>query len=250
MLLLEVGLGGRLDATNVIDRPLASIITPVSVDHTKFLGDTVEVIAIEKAGVLKRNVPADHRGADGLVRDVIEACAARVRAPLHISGQDWQAREERGRLVFEDENGLLDLPLPRLPGRHQFENAGAPIATLRALPVLGVTRAHIEAGLQTVEWPARLQRITKGRLLDLLPPESELWLDGGHNPDGGRVVASDDGGSGGEGRPAAGACRGHAQHQGFRGLFRALRRAGGWRTHRADHDKRCGAERGRGGGSG
>lgn len=190
VLILEVGLGGRLDATNVIERPLASIITPVSIDHTKFLGDTVEEIAIEKAGILKKGVPAIIAQQMDSVRDVIEACAARVRAgPLHISMQDWQAREERGRLVFEDENGLLDIPPPRLSGRHQFENAGTAIATLRALPQLGVTAAHIEAGVQNADWPARLQRITRGKLLDMLPPESELWLDGGHNPAGARVVA-------------------------------------------------------------
>jgi dihydrofolate synthase/folylpolyglutamate synthase len=191
VLILEVGLGGRLDATNVVDRPLASIITPVSVDHTKFLGDTVEEIAIEKAGILKKGVPAIISQQLDSVRDVIEACAARVRTgPLHISMQDWQAREERGRLVFEDENGLLDIPPPRLPGRHQFENAGVAIAALRALPQLGVTAAHIEAGVQTVDWPARLQRLTRGKLLDMLPPESELWLDGGHNPAGAQVVAA------------------------------------------------------------
>jgi dihydrofolate synthase / folylpolyglutamate synthase len=190
VLILEVGLGGRLDATNVVERPLASIITPVSVDHTKFLGDTVEEIAIEKAGILKKGVPAIVSQQMDSVRDVIEACAARVRAgPLHISMQDWQAREERGRLVFEDENGLLDIAPPRLPGRHQFENAGVAIATLRALPELGVTTEHIEAGVQNADWPARLQRITRGKLLDMLPPESELWLDGGHNPAGARVVA-------------------------------------------------------------
>jgi dihydrofolate synthase / folylpolyglutamate synthase len=190
VLLLEVGLGGRLDATNVVEHPLASVITPVSVDHTGFLGDTVEQIAIEKAGVLKRGAPAIIAQQTDSVRDVIEACAARVRAPLLISGQDWQAREERGRLVFEDGDGLLDLPLPRLPGRHQHENAGAAIAVLRALPALQVRAQHIETGLQTVQWPARLQRLTTGRLLGLLPEGSELWLDGGHNPDGGRVIAS------------------------------------------------------------
>jgi dihydrofolate synthase / folylpolyglutamate synthase len=190
VLLLEVGLGGRLDATNVIERPLASVITSVSIDHTGFLGDTVEQIAIEKAGVMKRGVPAIISGQSDAVRDLLEVCAARVRAPMLISGQDWQAREERGRFVFEDENGLLDLPLPRLAGRHQHENAGTAIATLRALPELRIGAADIETGLQTVQWPARLQRLTTGTLLDLLPEGAELWLDGGHNPDGGRVVAS------------------------------------------------------------
>ncbi len=191
VLILEVGLGGRLDATNVIDRPLISVITPISVDHTKFLGETVEEIAIEKAGILKKGVPAIFAQQQDSVRDVLEACAGRVRAgPLHISMQDWQAREERGRLVFEDADGLLDLPPPRLIGRHQFENAGTAIAALRALPQLGITSQHIETGIQNADWPARLQRLTRGKLLDLLPAESELWLDGGHNPDGALVIAS------------------------------------------------------------
>lgn len=191
VLILEVGLGGRLDATNVIARPLACVLTPISVDHTKFLGESVEEIAIEKAGILKRGVPAIIAHQSDSVRDVIEACAARVRAgPLAISMQDWQAREERGRLVFEDADGLLDLPAPRLPGRHQFENAGLAIATLRALPQLEVSASAIEQGVQAVDWPARLQRLTRGKLLDMLPAESELWLDGGHNPDGARVIAN------------------------------------------------------------
>ncbi|MGQ4273947.1 bifunctional folylpolyglutamate synthase/dihydrofolate synthase [Terrihabitans sp. B22-R8] len=190
VLLLEVGLGGRLDATNVIDRPLASVITPVSIDHVGFLGDTIEEIAIEKAGVLKRGAPGIIAAQTEAAREVIEVCAARLGVRLVISGQDWQAREERGRLVFEDEDGLLDLPLPRLAGRHQQENAGTAIAVLRALPELGVSAADIEAGLQNVSWPARLQRLTNGTLLDLLPKGSELWLDGGHNPDGGRAVAA------------------------------------------------------------
>lgn len=189
-LLLEVGLGGRLDATNVIDRPALSVITPVSVDHTKFLGETVEEIAIEKAGVLKPGVRAVIAGQTDSVRDVIEASAARVGADLLISGQDWQAREERGRLVFEDGDGLLDLPLPRLRGRHQHENAGTAIAALRALPGVRIPATAIEAGLQNVDWPARMQRLTLGRLFDILPAESELWLDGGHNPEGARVVSA------------------------------------------------------------
>jgi dihydrofolate synthase/folylpolyglutamate synthase len=190
VLLLEVGLGGRLDATNVIERPLASIITPVSIDHTKFLGDTIEAIAFEKAGILKRGVPAiiAHQALEALA--VIERQGPTVGAPLVVSGQDWQAREERGRLVYEDEAGLLDLPLPRLVGRHQHENAGAAIAALRARPELGVPAAAIERGLAQVEWPARMQRFTSGHLLSLLPPESERWLDGGHNPDGGRAAAA------------------------------------------------------------
>ncbi|MFC7053572.1 bifunctional folylpolyglutamate synthase/dihydrofolate synthase [Hansschlegelia quercus] len=190
VLLLEVGLGGRYDATNVVDRPLASVITPVSLDHQKFLGDSLGAIAHEKAGILKSLVPGILSRQEDEALVAIEREAARVGAPLAISGQDWQAREERGRLVFEDGDGLLDLPLPKLVGRHQIENAGAAIATLRALPKLGVTPAAVEAGLSAVDWPARMQRLATGALLALLPEGAELWLDGGHNPDGGRAIAS------------------------------------------------------------
>ncbi|GBD47653.1 folylpolyglutamate synthase [Methylopila sp. Yamaguchi] len=190
VLLLEVGLGGRYDATNVIETALASVITPVSLDHQKFLGDDIAAIAHEKAGVLKSLTPAILARQEEAALIAIEREAARVAAPLSISGQDWQAREERGRLVFEDGDGLLDLPLPRLVGRHQIENAGAAIATLRALPVLKVGADAIEAGLGSVNWPARMQRLATGRLPTLLPEGSELWLDGGHNPDGGRAIAS------------------------------------------------------------
>lgn len=190
LVLLEVGLGGRYDATNVVQKPLASVITPVSLDHQKFLGDSLAAIAHEKAGILKSLVPAVIARQDEEALSAIEREAARVGAPLSISGQDWQAREERGRLVFEDGDGLLDLPLPRLVGRHQIENAGAAIATLRASARLGTQTEAIEAGLGAVDWPARMQRLASGRLPDLLPPASELWLDGGHNPDGGRAVAS------------------------------------------------------------
>lgn len=190
VLLLEVGLGGRLDATNVIDKPLVSIITPVSLDHLDFLGDTLEKIAFEKTGIIKQNVPvvvaAQHR--DALA--VIERQAARLKAPIRIAGENWTATEERGRLVYQDENGLLDLPAPKLFGRHQFENAGLAIAALRAIPDLKLAPAAFEAGIAKAEWPARLQRLSAGRLVDLIPPGAELWLDGGHNPDGGRAIAA------------------------------------------------------------
>ena len=188
ILLLEVGLGGRLDATNVVERPLASVITPVSVDHRDFLGDTIEQIAAEKAGILKHDVPAVIASQVREALAVIERQAGRMKAPLSVAGENWTATEERGRLVYQDNDGLLDLPAPKLYGRHQFENAGAAIAALRVaglkLPV-----AAFEAGMTRVEWPARMQRLAHGRLAALLPPESELWLDGGHNADGGRAVA-------------------------------------------------------------
>ncbi len=188
LLLLEVGLGGRLDATNVIERPLASVITPVSMDHMEFLGDTLEKIAIEKAAILRRGVPAViGRQTEGPLA-VITDRAARIGAPLHVAGQDWVAGEERGRLVYQDGDGLLDLPGPRLFGRHQFDNAGAAIAAIRAAG-LGLSVAAFEQGVVKAEWPARLQRLN-GDLSAIAPAGSELWLDGSHNADGGRITAA------------------------------------------------------------
>src|SRR6185369_3599277 len=189
MLLLEVGLGGRLDATNVIERPLASVVTPVSMDHIEFLGDTIEKIAAEKAGIFRPGVPAVISPQADLVAAVLERHAERARAPLHVSGQQWHCAVEHGRLVYQDEKGLLDMPPPRLFGRHQFDNAGTAIAALRAGGVQLPARA-IEQGLMRAEWPARLQRLTTGKLVSLAPAGAELWLDGGHNADGGRAIAA------------------------------------------------------------
>jgi dihydrofolate synthase/folylpolyglutamate synthase len=184
--LLEVGLGGRLDATNVIARPRLSVITPVSMDHEAYLGDTIAKIAAEKAGIIKRGVPVivGPQHPDGLA--VIEAQAAATGAPLWAFGQHWSAAEDRGRLVFQDENGLLDLPLPNLPGPHQVQNAGAAVAALR---LLGKGEAACEAAVTRADWPARMQRLRRGPLVDMAPGV-ELWLDGGHNPAGGAAVAA------------------------------------------------------------
>ena len=184
--LLEVGLGGRLDATNVVDKPRLTIITPVSLDHQAFLGDTVAAIAGEKAGIIKRGVPVivGPQTEEGLA--VIEARAERLGAPVLAFGQHWHAREEAGRLVFEDERGLLDLPLPNLPGPHQIQNAGAALMALRHL---GCDEAACEAAVTRAEWPARMQRLRRGPLVDMAP-QVELWLDGGHNPAGGEAVAA------------------------------------------------------------
>jgi dihydrofolate synthase/folylpolyglutamate synthase len=187
--LLEVGLGGRLDATNVIQHPLASVITRVSLDHRDFLGDTIAGIAAEKAGILKPDVPAVLAGQSREALGVIERQAARLRAPLKIAGEDWSATEERGRLVYQDNEGLLDLPAPKLYGRHQFENAGTAIAALRAAGLKLPATAY-EAAMVRVDWPARMQRLSHGTLAELVPPDSELWLDGGHNPDGGHAIAA------------------------------------------------------------
>ncbi len=184
--LLEVGLGGRLDATNVIDKPALTVITPVAFDHPQFLGNTVAEIAGEKAGILKRGVACvvGAQAPDGL--DVIEARAEKLGAPLLVRGQHWQVWEERGRLVYQDETGLLDLPPPVLPGAHQFDNAGAAIAGLRHL---GFGEDACTAAVTQAEWPARMQRLTRGPLVDAAPGV-ELWLDGGHNAHCGQAIAA------------------------------------------------------------
>ena len=189
-LLLEVGLGGRLDATNTIERPLACVITPVSMDHTEFLGVTLASIAAEKAAIIKRGVPVISAEQVGEATAVIEAEAKRLRAPLFAAGQQWHVGIERGRLVYQDDRGLMDLPAPRLFGRHQFDNAGLAIATLRAIDAFRISSSAFEAGIVNAEWPARMQRLASGRLVDLAPVGSEVWLDGGHNAEGGRVAAA------------------------------------------------------------
>ena len=184
--LLEVGLGGRLDCTNVVDKPALTIITPVSVDHQQFLGETLPEIAGEKAGIIKRRVPCvvGPQVEEGL--QVIEARAESLCAPIIASGQHWHAREEAGRLVFEDERGLLDLPLPNLPGPHQIENAGAALAALRHL---GFGETAFEAAVSAAEWPARMQRLRNGPLVEAAG-DAEVWLDGGHNPAAGLAIAA------------------------------------------------------------
>lgn len=188
--LLEVGLGGRLDATNVIERPLASVITPIGIDHREFLGDTVMKIAAEKAGIIKKGVPVVCADQMPEVAAVIEQHANRLRAPLHGCGEGWHVNVEHGRLVYQDERGLLDLAAPRLFGRHQFDNAGLAIATLRAIDAFAIDAKAIEAGVASAQWPARMQRLPAGPLVAMGPVDSEVWLDGGHNVDGGRVVAA------------------------------------------------------------
>jgi len=189
VLLLEVGLGGRLDATNVIETPIASVITPIAIDHTDFLGDTIEKIATEKAGIIRRRAPVIIAEQLPDVATVLEREARKRNAPTHSAGQEWHISVERGRLVYQDDRGLMDLAAPRLFGRHQFGNAGLAIATLRALPQFKFDPSVYERGVASAEWPARMQRLTSGKLPPLAPDESELWLDGGHNAEGGRVIA-------------------------------------------------------------
>jgi dihydrofolate synthase/folylpolyglutamate synthase len=184
--LLEVGLGGEFDATNVIDKPALTVITPVSIDHQQYLGETLAEIAVAKAGIIKSGVPCVVGPQEDAAMAVIERKAARMGAPLLVYGQHWQVAEDRGRLVFQDENGLLDLPLPNLPGPHQVQNAGAALMGLRHL---GLGEAACEAAVTRAFWPARMQRLRVGPLVDSAP-KVELWLDGGHNPAGGAAVAA------------------------------------------------------------
>ncbi len=184
--LLEVGLGGRLDATNVVDSPALTVITPVSIDHQQYLGETLAEIAGEKAGILKRGVPCVAGPQEDEALAVIEDKAARLGAPLLAYGQHWHVAEDRGRLIYQDENGLLDLPIPNLPGAHQVQNAGAALAALRHL---GFDEAACEAAVTRAFWPARMQRLRKGPLTEAAP-RAELWLDGGHNPSAGEALAA------------------------------------------------------------
>jgi len=184
--LLEVGLGGRLDATNVVDAPALTIITPVSIDHQQYLGETLAEIAGEKAGILKRGVPCVVGPQQDAALDVIEAQAARLGVPLIAHGQHWHVWEERGRMVYQDETGLLDLPLPNLPGAHQMQNAGAALAALRHL---GADADACETAVTQAYWPARMQRLRHGPLVEAAP-KAEMWLDGGHNPHAGQAVAA------------------------------------------------------------
>ena len=188
-LVLEVGLGGRLDATNVAENIKASVVTTIDYDHQQYLGDTLTLIAHEKAGILKPGVPGVVAVQPDEARDEIERVAQRVGSPLAIANQDWQTYEQQGRLVFQDEAGLLDLPLPHLKGRHQIDNAGNAIATIRSLKDGRIADQHIEQGLKAVQWPARMQRLGRGNLEHFIRPDMELWLDGGHNPSAGRVMS-------------------------------------------------------------
>jgi dihydrofolate synthase/folylpolyglutamate synthase len=189
VVLLETGLGGRLDATNVLDHPTLTAITSISIDHTSFLGETLEEIAGEKAGILKSGSPCVVGRQADIALGVIKMKARAAGAPLLIAGEQWDAYEQHGRLVFQDGRELLDLPLPRLAGGHQIGNAGIAIAAVRALKDIEVTEQQLGKGLCSAVWPARMERLHRGALHELLPPGSEIWLDGGHNPAAGEVLA-------------------------------------------------------------
>jgi dihydrofolate synthase/folylpolyglutamate synthase len=185
---LEVGLGGRGDATNVIARPAACAITSISLDHRELLGDTLELIAAEKAGILKRDVPVAIGAQPDAVTAVLLEAASRIGAPVKLRDHDWAVTPEATGFRYVDVTGPLLLPAPSLPGAHQLDNAGIAIAALGASG-LAIDDKAIAAGIAAAEWPARLQRL-RGRLARTLPPEWELWLDGGHNPGAGEVLGA------------------------------------------------------------
>ena len=182
--LLEVGLGGRLDATNVIDKPLLSIITPISIDHEQFLGNTLTKIAGEKAGIIKRRCPVIVAPQPEEATDVIEATAEQHHAQIIARGQHWHIDTERDGLMFQDETGVVQLPRPNLPGDHQIENAGTAVAALRHL---GFNNEVCEAAVSQAHWPARMQKLNTGPIIDSAP-HAEIWLDGGHNPAAGQAI--------------------------------------------------------------
>ncbi len=186
-LLLEVGLGGDFDSTNVVDHPLGVILTPVDFDHQKWLGYTVAEIASHKAGILKRGAPAviGRQRDEGLA--AIERAAAKLGVTPFVQGRDYDGYAQDGRLVYQDENGLLDLPPPALVGHHQFDNAALAVAAVRHFG-LPVGEAQMAEGLRAVIWPARIQPLA-GKLRDRLPASSELWLDGAHNAHGAAALA-------------------------------------------------------------
>jgi dihydrofolate synthase/folylpolyglutamate synthase len=189
LLLLETGLGGRLDATNVVAKPLLTAITPISIDHVSFLGDTLTEIAGEKAGILKPGVPCVVGRQEQAAFEVIERGAEELGVPLHVVGRDFDMYEQHGRLIFQTPTSLLDLPLPRLNGRHQIDNAGTAIAASSLLFGDALSTRALEHGLTHAEWPARMERLATGGLHAFVSDGTELWLDGGHNPAGGQVIA-------------------------------------------------------------
>jgi dihydrofolate synthase / folylpolyglutamate synthase len=188
IVLLEVGMGGRLDTTNVVKHPAVTAITPVSLDHQAFLGNTVAAIAGEKAGILKPGAPGVIAPQTREGEAVIKARAAAVGAPLYRAGHEWRCERVGDGMRYEGERWRLDLPLPSLLGAHQVLNAGTAIACLEKLSGFSMTPAALAAGLRQIDWPARLQLLRHGPLVEMTPGW-ELWLDGGHNPAAGEVLA-------------------------------------------------------------
>ncbi len=189
LLLLETGLGGRLDSTNVISAPAVTVITPVSLDHTDFLGDSLASIAFEKAGILKTGVPCIVAPQASEALDVIRERAHAVSAPLRIAGSDWTVAETPKGVRFRDQDGAITLPRPSLPGSHQTVNAGTAIAAARSWRPGSFDAATLARGMTRATWPARLQQLSNPVLAPILDPGCELWVDGGHNPSAGKALS-------------------------------------------------------------
>jgi dihydrofolate synthase/folylpolyglutamate synthase len=189
--IIEVGLGGILDATNVVSRPAVCVITPVDMDHREFLGDTIALIAAEKAGILKPGVPAFIARQNDEAMAVIEAAARKTRSPLTVMGQQADGWRDQDRLLVQTETALYDLPLPSLYGAHQIDNAALAVLAALALNDPRIDEAALARGVTTVRWPARFQRLTAGPLADRAGRAGcDLWLDGGHNPHAARALAA------------------------------------------------------------
>jgi dihydrofolate synthase / folylpolyglutamate synthase len=190
MVLLETGLGGRLDATNLVKKPAITAITPIAMDHMHFLGDTLDAIAFEKAAIQKQGVPSIIAPQEDPARQVILETATSVGAEPFVYGRDWQTTEKPDGFKYSSRALTLHLPKPSLPGLHQLTNAGTAIACLEQLPNAKVTDESITEGLANAIWPGRLQRLVEGKLVELLPGGWEVWLDGGHNPAAGAALAT------------------------------------------------------------
>ncbi|MCK5296862.1 MAG: bifunctional folylpolyglutamate synthase/dihydrofolate synthase [Alphaproteobacteria bacterium] len=191
VLLLETGLGGRLDATNVVEKPALTILTPISMDHESYLGDTIEKIAFEKAGIMKSGAPCITANQEKAVLNVLEECATNKKVSLCSGGKDWSIYSENNSVYFKGIN-KFKLPMPALAGEHQVENAGLAIAGIEKLVESGVFDKSIfktlDKGMKSVTWAGRLQKLSKGVLFDMLPKDCELWIDGGHNPSAGEML--------------------------------------------------------------
>jgi dihydrofolate synthase/folylpolyglutamate synthase len=189
ILLLETGLGGRSDATNVVKAPLATVLMPISMDHMQFLGDSLAKIAYEKAGILKRHCPAIVAPQPPEAAIVFDRCAAELDVPMFRHGTEWSFAIGGEGFTYREASGELKLPRPALAGRHQFANAATAIAVARRLDGFTTAPAHLAAGLRNAQWPARMQRLARGPLAEMLPANWELWLDGGHNEEAGQIIA-------------------------------------------------------------
>ena len=189
ILLLETGLGGRSDATNVVASPLATVLMPISLDHMQFLGDSLAKIAFEKAGIIKSGRPAIVAPQPPEAAQIFARCAGALSAPLFRHGVEWDFTIGADGFTYRDAAGAVTLPKPALAGRHQFANAATAVATSRRLSGFTIDPAQLAAGLRQAQWPARMQHLSSGPLAAMLPPGWELWLDGGHNEEAGQIIA-------------------------------------------------------------